>query len=371
MTALHTAAAAGSAGCCELLLARADMLLEAKTAKGWAALMFAARKGHLEHVRLLLQHGADVNAVNCNGCNALMTAVHTADTAVAQLLLDHGADANATDLEGHNALFKATLGGNVSMMELLVQHGLSATTVDNLGQTLLIIAAHRGHTAVAEWLLQRGVAVNAVENEGFTALHSACVSNVCDNAAMVELLLANGADVNQCARGEHAALEAAADSGNVHCARVLTAAGANVNHSDSDGITSLHVAATAQHSAIVQLLLEHGATAVIKIVIPKRCCTDAHCCASVTALMLCTDADTVKLLLAAGADVHITNHVGDTCLHVPAKHNWVTPMLCLLIKAGANLHAVNNEGKTAAQLAHERGYTLIEQLLNRAAQQSH
>jgi ankyrin repeat protein len=44
-------------------------------------------------------------------------------------------------------------------------------------------------------------------------------------------------------------------------------------------------------------------------------------------------------------------------------------MLCLLIKAGADLHAVNNEGKTAAQLAHDKGHTLIEQLLNRAAQQ--
>jgi hypothetical protein len=44
-------------------------------------------------------------------------------------------------------------------------------------------------------------------------------------------------------------------------------------------------------------------------------------------------------------------------------------MLCLLIKAGADLHAVNKSGKTAAQLAHDRGFTLIEQLLNRAAQQ--
>jgi ankyrin repeat domain-containing protein 6 len=74
----------------------------------------------------------------------------------------------------------------------------------------------------------------------------------------------------------------------------------------------------------------------------------------------------MKLLLAAGADVHVTNQAGDTCLHVAARHDSRAP--CLLIKAGANLHAVNNEGKTAAQLAHDRGHTLVRLLLLRAAE---
>jgi ankyrin repeat protein len=78
--------------------------------------------------------------------------------------------------------------------------------------------------------------------------------------------------------------------------------------------------------------------------------------------------DTLKPLLAAGADVHVSTDKGDTCLHAAAKHKWSVPMICLLIKAGVNLHAVNSRGKTAAQLARDRGYTLIEQLLNRAAQ---
>jgi ankyrin repeat protein len=67
--------------------------------------------------------------------------------------------------------------------------------------------------------------------------------------------------------------------------------------------------------------------------------------------------------------VHVANEAGNTALLVAAKHNWKAPMICLLIKAGANLYAVNNEGQTAAQIAHDEGHTLIEQLLNRAAQQ--
>jgi ankyrin repeat protein len=84
--------------------------------------------------------------------------------------------------------------------------------------------------------------------------------------------------------------------------------------------------------------------------------------------MYCNDAATLKLLLTAGADVHAVTSRGDTCLHIAVRHSYAVPVICLLIKAGADLHAVNSAGKTAAQVAHDKGHTLIEQLLNRAAQ---
>jgi ankyrin repeat protein len=86
----------------------------------------------------------------------------------------------------------------------------------------------------------------------------------------------------------------------------LIAAGAGVNHFDSMYMTSLHTAIRQHHTAVVQLLLEHGATAVLNSVIALQCLNGAQCCTTTTALMLCTEADTVKLLLAAGADVHVT-----------------------------------------------------------------
>jgi ankyrin repeat protein len=91
-------------------------------------------------------------------------------------------------------------------------------------------------------------------------------------------------------------------------------------------------------------------------------------CGSVTAVMLCKHAPTLKLLLAAGADVHATTSTGNTCLHAAAAHRYVAPVLCLLIRAGGDLNAVNNAGKTAAQVAHDCGHKLAEQLLIRAAQ---
>jgi uncharacterized protein len=368
MTALHIAAMARSAGCCELLLVRGSTLLESKDAHGWTALMYAGHRGCLNVAQLLLQHGAEINAVGIQGNNALMLAARASSIAVAQLLLDSGADLSARDCTGENVLFKAARAGNVPLMELLVQRGLSVTVVDNKGNTVLITAASAQQKAAAEWLIQRGVAVNAV-NDSSAALHIVCTNSSVDDATMIELLLANAADVNQCAEGQLTALNVAASSGSVQCAEVLIAAGADVNHFHSVHMASLHTAIYYHQATVVQLLLEHGATAVMNSVIALKCSDDAPCCDGMTALMMCNEVDTVKLLLAAGADVHITNIAKDTCLHVAAKHNWKAPMICLLVKAGADLHAVNNEGQTAAQIAHDRGHTLIEQLLNRAPQQ--
>jgi ankyrin repeat protein len=76
------------------------------------------------------------------------------------------------------------------------------------------------------------------------------------------------------------------------------------NTTDIKGVIALHIALKYNFSAVAQLLLEHGATAVMNSVVAIHCCNRPHCCTALTALMLCATANTVKVLLAAGADVH-------------------------------------------------------------------
>jgi ankyrin repeat protein len=83
--------------------------------------------------------------------------------------------------------------------------------------------------------------------------------------------------------------------------------------------------------------------------------------------MKCAQPVHLKLLLAAGADVHKTTNRGNTALHVAAVHKFAAPVICLLIKAGVDLHALNSAGKTAAQVAADSGNTLAAALLTRAA----
>jgi Ankyrin repeats (3 copies)/Ankyrin repeats (many copies) len=231
LTALHIAAEAGSVGCCDLLIRRADIRIDARAANGWTALMHTAFNGRADNVQLLLQHGADVNApaldnltplitassrkhvhvvavllkagadVNAaykQGLPALTAAVQSESVTVVRLLLDNGADISVKDSSGQNILFQAARIGQVAMLELLVRHGSTVYAADSNGHTLLMIAAAKGHKAAAEWLLQQGVAADAVDSLGFTALHHVVMCSSSDEAAIVELLLVNGADVHKC-----------------------------------------------------------------------------------------------------------------------------------------------------------------------------
>jgi ankyrin repeat protein len=225
------------------------------------------------------------------------------------------------------------------------------------------VAAERAHAAIAEWLITHGVPVHAADKQGHTALRHVVFSS--GSTAVTELLLANGADVHATDSGfGRTALETAAGSGHTQCAELLIAAGADVTNRDQQGATCLHMAACNHHIQLVQLLLQHGAAAVVNT-LGKWC----RCCGANSVLMGCATVPLMKLLLSAGADVHMTAAgTGNTALHQAVVRRLTAPVVCMLIKAGADLHAVNNEGKTAADIAHDKGYSLIESLLLRAAQ---
>lgn len=77
-------------------------------ATGRTPLMIAARAGNLEIARLLLAAGASPDKANAIGTTPLMYAkTHSfakGDTAVLELLLQHGADVNAVDGHGLTVL---------------------------------------------------------------------------------------------------------------------------------------------------------------------------------------------------------------------------------------------------------------------------
>jgi hypothetical protein len=97
----------------------------------------------------------------------------------------------------------------------------------------------------------------------------------------------------------------------------------------------MHTALTEHNSTVARLLSEHGATAVMNKVLSPECYQlitefeDCGCC-GLTALMMCTTADTVKLLLAAGVVVHVTTYIRDTYLHAAVQHKLAVPVVCLL-----------------------------------------
>lgn len=76
-----------------------------RSPKGRTTLIIAsAYYGGIPMVRLLLQYGADINAVTNDGVTALMMAAQSAKSDLVAYLLEHGAIAAAKDAQGKTAL---------------------------------------------------------------------------------------------------------------------------------------------------------------------------------------------------------------------------------------------------------------------------
>ena len=108
--------------------------------KGDTALTVAATDNHADVARLLIAHGADVDARSGNGWTPLFTATEILnDNAdVIHVLLDHGADANARDDgSGTTALMNAAENGYADIVRLLLEHGADVSARDDLGDTVL------------------------------------------------------------------------------------------------------------------------------------------------------------------------------------------------------------------------------------------
>ena len=114
----------------------------------------------------------------------------------------------------------------------------------------------------------------------------------------------------------------------------LSKPGADVNESDEDGKTALHVALGANNNDLVELLLKHGLSANAKTVegdIP---------------LHLCCDIDAAKLLIANGSLVDVKNDGGITPL-LRCVYSGLISLVEYLLKIGADVNAQNNNGETA------------------------
>jgi ankyrin repeat protein len=119
------AASLGRSGRVRELLEADAGLATARSGDDFTALHYAAFFGDAESVRLLVEHGADVNAFADNelGVHPLNSAVAARNVEAARILLQHGADPNGRTRSGHTPLDVAGANGDEPLAELLRAHG--------------------------------------------------------------------------------------------------------------------------------------------------------------------------------------------------------------------------------------------------------
>jgi ankyrin repeat protein len=75
---------------------------------------------------------------------------------VVRLLLEHGADINVQDEDGWTPLHWASMNGALEVVRLLLEHGSEVEAKHNGGKTTLQVAVDRGHAEVVELLREHG-----------------------------------------------------------------------------------------------------------------------------------------------------------------------------------------------------------------------
>ncbi len=133
------------------------------------ALLAASEKGDLARVERLLASGAEIGARNSEDQTPLMLASAEGHVNVVTLLINKGAEVNA--------VANPQKGVHIS-----------------LKRTALLAAATQGMSEIASLLIQKGADVNARNGRGETALM--WLSGNADDSGVIRLLLDKGADAN-------------------------------------------------------------------------------------------------------------------------------------------------------------------------------
>ena len=163
----------------------------ATTDDGTTPLRQAAFQRFPEVVKVLLQHGADVDKASLDGDTPLHCASQVGSVEVAEVLLECRADVNKTNMKRETPLDFAAHFGHLAVVRLLLQSRADVDKADHDGTTPLHFAAQKGSVEVAEVLLESRANVTMTDTTKETPLHLAAYFG---HVAVVRLLLQSPAD---------------------------------------------------------------------------------------------------------------------------------------------------------------------------------
>ncbi|MBA8667837.1 ankyrin repeat domain-containing protein [Holosporaceae bacterium 'Namur'] len=229
-----------------------------KNIKFYTSLLgISASKGYVDIVKLLLEHGANINSSNIITSRGVMPALIRAINAnkeeVVKVLLSQGADVNIFDPLMYAAeignieivkflikyganircrdyqytpLLKASEKGYEDVVKLLLDIGCNYNDSNSYGHTAVLLAAYNGHTNIVKLFLERGISVDWENKNGCTLLMAATIKSRMD---VIKLLINKGVNINKLSKSGHTALSVAIESKNEEAVELLLENGADAN----------------------------------------------------------------------------------------------------------------------------------------------
>ena len=290
---------------------------------GNTPLHYAVSGNLLGNVSLLLEWNADIEARrNSYSSRPLHIAARVGRIESVRLLLDHGCDVNSLEEHELSALMIASMDGHLDIVQLLVERGAPSNGCGELGKFgPLHYAAMCGHTEIVDYLLRHGA---SIEHPGLPrGLTPLACSTKEGHLETSKLLLANGAQVN----GPHCPIDplsVTCYNGHTEVVKWLIENGADLTQISifvmiGDGKEK------SGHTEITNILIDNG----VKVdATPTR----------ETVLFECVTwdrLDILKVLLERGADINAPNNIGETPL-AQALRTGKTAIAKFLVEQGAN-----------------------------------
>ena len=261
---------------------------------GDTALHQAAGCGDVEILQMLLSNGADINAKDYDGNTPLhrvtnlwpnhrsmLLASYSAETRlrvekevkrsdglveVACLLLNHGADVNAVNLPGETVLQLSVKQGHLALTQLFLARvvfvslknrfqiqTLPQTSPDREGRSLLHMSAY-GSLQCLQYLENQGFDLQALDKQKRTCLHHAATNSRLGSGEMIQYLLDRGLDPAQTDVDGWTPLLWAARAGDVVNVEMLLDAGAGCNYQNEKEWVPFAVARYFDNSGAARIL---------------------------------------------------------------------------------------------------------------------
>ena len=231
---------------------------------GSTPLVFAVRSGDPETARVLIEAGADIDAVTASGTSPLVVAAHSGHASLAISLLEQGADPNLSGA-GYTALHAAVLRGELGLVAALIAHGADPNAVVNrgtpgrrfsadyslrhqvVGANAFWMAAKYGELEILRFLADSGGDARVTPYDGESSLKAAMgVPQISqeNRRNRVGIPVPDAADEEQLTLG---------------LAQIALDLGVDVNRADDSGNTALHDAVRRGFGLVVEFLVSHGA----------------------------------------------------------------------------------------------------------------
>ena len=277
---------------------------------GYTPLLFAARQGDVESLRILLVAGAKVDDPAPDGATPLVVAAHSDQEAAAAFLVEKGAAPNAAEA-GYTALHAAVLRGNASLAKILLAR------------------AANPNAPLTKGSLTKRHGKSFTFHEGWVGASPLFLAAQFAAADIMRLLIDGGADPLFSLRGT-TVLMAAAGVGVGGIAAELSAV-----HTDR------HSRRLDPGEVELALVQDEDERSVMN-----------------------SGLKAVQLALEHHVDVNAVNEAGDTALHGAAGHGF-NSVVRLLVDAGAKVAVKNQEGLTPFAVATARGRKGTAELLRK------